>query len=86
MGVRPEDWIIGTSGLEVVVEHVEELGHESYGYCVPVTGSVEAHSGDMNRIAVHAPHARGMNIGDRFFIEPRPDSFHMFATSTGARI
>ncbi|QGU01439.1 Trehalose import ATP-binding protein SugC [Corynebacterium kalinowskii] len=86
MGVRPEDWIIGTSGLEVRVEHVEELGHESYGYCVPVSDSVEAHSGEMSRIAVHAPHARGMNIGDTFFIEPRPETVHMFSVATGRRI
>lgn len=86
VGVRPEDWIIGNSGLEVRVEHVEELGHESYGYCVPVSGEVEAHSGDMARIAVHAPHARGMAIGDTFFVEPRPGAIHMFSTSTGARI
>lgn len=86
MGVRPEDWIIGSQGLEVRVDHVEELGHESYGYCVPVGTDVDAHSGEMSRIAVHAPHARGMNIGDTFFIEPRPESVHMFSASTGARI
>ncbi|QTH59386.1 hypothetical protein J5O04_11390 [Corynebacterium hindlerae] len=86
VGVRPVSWILGSRGLEVRVEHVEELGHESYGYCVPTSTDVDAHSGEMNRIAVHAPKARGMKIGDTFCIAPSDDAVHMFSTSTGARI
>lgn len=87
LGVRPEDWdITASEGLQVRVDHVEELGHESYGYCVPVAEDISARSGDMQRIAVHAPGARSLSVGDTFFLRAQRDKLHMFATATGARI
>ncbi|AKK03830.1 ABC transporter ATP-binding protein [Corynebacterium epidermidicanis] len=87
VGVRPEDWEINApEGLKVRVEHVEELGHESYGYCAPVSEDVVARSGDMSRIAVHAPHSRGLSVGDTFVICPLREKIHMFSTATGERI
>ena len=84
VGIRPEDWVLdsaqSSAGLEVVVQHVEELGSESYAYCRPTDRSVQA----ADLVAVHA--ARGTRFDDGEVLLLRPREWHIFHGDSGERV
>lgn len=73
VGVRPEEWRVlqdapAESGLEVEVEHVEELGAEAYAYVRPAQeAGIAARAG---RIAVRLDASATMPVGSSAVIAP----------------
>ena len=86
VGVRPEDWQIGSEGgLDVTVAVVEELGSEAFLYCTDDTVDVGHELPTMQVVA----RAEGLSAnvpGDWISLVPRPDRLHVFDTATGARV
>jgi multiple sugar transport system ATP-binding protein len=83
IGVRPEDWRLGTEGgMEVVVAVVEELGSEAFLYCTdPSADVVTAHP-----LVARAEGLSSSQPGDRVHLAPRLDRVHLFDTVTGGRL
>jgi multiple sugar transport system ATP-binding protein len=75
VGVRPEGWTIG-SGVDAVVEVVEELGSDQYLYCR--AGS--------EVLTVRTPGMAPWQRGERIMLEPKRESVHLFDAATGARL
>jgi multiple sugar transport system ATP-binding protein len=75
VGVRPEGWTIG-SGVDAVVEVVEELGSDQYLYCRAGSEVLTVRTPGM------APWQRGESIK----LEPQRESVHLFDAATGARL
>ncbi len=83
IGVRPEDWRVGTEGgIDVAVAVVEELGSEAFLYCTdPAADAVTAHP-----LVARAEGLSARQPGDRVNLVPRLDRVHLFDTATGARL
>ena len=81
LGVRPESLHVVTdgTGIEAVIETIEELGSDSFLYCHPV--------GDPNTTLVsRAEGLSAARAGGTVLLEPQRESVHMFDTATGARL
>ena len=80
IGVRPENWIVGSeTGLQATVEIVEELGSESYLYC-------KAASVGDQEIVVRVEGLSSATGGDVVNLTPNPDSVHLFDTASTLRL
>jgi multiple sugar transport system ATP-binding protein len=80
VGVRPENWIVGSEGgLDATVDLVEELGSESFLYCT-------AQGMDHQEVVVRTEGLSSSRRGDRVSLVPQPKAVHLFDTSTGARL
>ncbi|WP_284745752.1 ABC transporter ATP-binding protein [Amycolatopsis sp. RTGN1] len=76
VGVRPEGWTIG-SGVDAVVEVVEELGSDQYLYCRAESSEV---------LTVRTPGMAPWQRGETIKLEPKRESVHLFDAATGARL
>ena len=80
IGVRPENWVVGTDGgLDATVDLVEELGSESYLYCT-------AQGMDHQEVVVRTEGLSASQRGDLVSLVPQTQSLHLFDTATGARL
>jgi multiple sugar transport system ATP-binding protein len=81
LGVRPENLAIGSAGLKLEVDVVEELGADAYVYGrADVGGSVQQ---IVARVDWRRPPAKGETV----HVAPIDDTaIHVFATTTGERI
>jgi ABC-type sugar transport system ATPase subunit len=75
-GVRPSDLAIGSSGLPVKVERVEDLGDSSI---------VSFHFGDQ-LLKLKSERVQNIAEGDDAFVTFAPDAVHLFDPATGARL
>jgi multiple sugar transport system ATP-binding protein len=79
VGVRPEAFAIRAgSGLDALVEVVEELGSESYLYC-----TVEGHE---QQFVARTEGLSTVDRGDRISLVPTGEGLHLFDTATGERL
>jgi multiple sugar transport system ATP-binding protein len=82
VGVRPEAFTLSTdsSGLEVTVEVVEELGADAYAF---VTGDVD---GTTQTLTVRVDPANVPARGAKIRLRVKRDQVHLFDAATGARL
>jgi multiple sugar transport system ATP-binding protein len=76
VGIRPEHFAVGATGLEIEVEMVEELGADAYLYGRPVRAEATAQRPVIARVDGRDPARRG----SRLRLQPQPDRLHLFAT------
>ncbi len=80
IGVRPEAFKVATEGgLDAEVELVEELGSESYLYCL--APGVEG-----KQVTVRTEGLSPASRGDRISLVPGTGGIHVFDAATGARL
>ncbi|MFD8497011.1 ABC transporter ATP-binding protein [Amycolatopsis sp. NPDC059657] len=75
VGIRPEGWEIGGTGLAATVEVIEELGSDQYLYCRTSGGQV---------LTVRTPGMAPWQRGEK--IELAPKTAHLFDQATGDRL
>ena len=88
VGVRPEGWSPATSGFEIKVEVVEELGSDAYVYGKPVDSQVKfANAQDEGaQVIVRWDPKNPPKIGDQVSIQANPSAIHLFSTESGKRL
>ena len=80
VGLRPEALEISTEGIPAVVEVVEELGADSYVFCISEVAGGEARLTARSN-ARHLPQR-----GDRIALRPIAGEAHLFDPETGERL
>ena len=80
VGLRPEDLVVSTQGLEVEVDVVEELGADSYLYTHGAVGSAEAELVARVETVAHP------KPGEKVFLAPQGGITHLFDTESGDRL
>ncbi len=85
VGVRPESWRPTTSGLDLKVALVEELGADAYVYGTP-TSSSEVSVEDDAQIVVRWDPKETPEVGSVVSIKPELESTHFFDAGTGHRL
>ena len=80
VGLRPEALEISTDGIPAVVEVVEELGADSYVFCISEVAGGEARLTARSN-ARHLPQR-----GDRIALRPMSGEAHLFDPETGERL
>ena len=81
VGVRPESLIVSTdgSGIEAVIQTIEELGSDSFLYCHP--------AGDTHTTLVsRAEGLSAARAGSTVRLSPLRDAVHLFDSASGARL
>lgn len=84
IGVRPEHWgIVGEEpeSVSLGVDHVEELGSESFVYCKREGADASTFEGP---VAIRVPSDLAVHAGTRIFA--RPTKYHVFDPETGKRL
>ena len=81
IGVRPEGLHLSPDGIgmHATIAVVEELGSDSYLYCVP-----EGHQ--ETSIVSRTEGMSTTRVGDSVVLRPDPGAVHLFDTATGARL
>ena len=81
IGVRPEGLHLSPDGIgmHATIAVVEELGSDSYLYCVP-----EGHQ--ETSIVSRTEGLSTARVGDSVVLRPDPGAVHLFDTATGARL
>jgi multiple sugar transport system ATP-binding protein len=80
VGLRPEALEIATEGIPAVVEVVEELGADSYVFCLS-----EVAGGDA-RLTARSDARRSPQRGDRVCLRPMVGEAHFFDPESGERL
>ncbi len=88
VGVRPEGFTPSSSGFDVLVEVVEELGSDAFVYGKPVDPSVKfANVTDEGaQIIVRWDPKNPPKAGATVTVEANPSAIHFFDAATGVRI
>jgi multiple sugar transport system ATP-binding protein len=89
VGIRPEGFTPASSGFEVLVEVVEELGSDAFIYGKPADSSVKfAHSADEEgaQVIVRWDPKNPPKPGDKITVAAIPTAIHLFDATTGARL
>ena len=88
VGVRPEGFTPSSSGFDVLVEVVEELGSDAFVYGKPVNPSVKfANVTDEGaQIIVRWDPKNPPKAGATVTVEANPSAIHFFDAATGVRI
>jgi len=89
VGIRPEGFTPSSSGFEVVVEVVEELGSDAFIYGKPADSSVKfAHSADEEgaQVIVRWDPKNPPKPGDKITVAAIPTAIHLFDAASGARL
>jgi len=88
VGVRPEGFTSSSSGFDVLVEVVEELGSDAFVYGKPVDPSVKfANVTDEGaQIIVRWDPKNPPKAGATVTVEANPSAIHFFDAATGVRI
>jgi multiple sugar transport system ATP-binding protein len=74
VGVRPEHFTVGTVGVQMQVEVVEELGADAYVYGRVVQSDAAAGRPVIVRIDGRDPPTRGAHV----YLQPMLDQVHYF--------
>jgi multiple sugar transport system ATP-binding protein len=80
VGLRPEDLVIGSQGLEVEVDVVEELGADAYLYTHGNVGGAEA------ELVARVDAVAHPKPGARVFLTPQGGVTHLFDVESGERL
>lgn len=80
IGLRPEDAMVSTesSGLNVVVDYVEELGADAYVY-----GRLTSPGGPQSKITIRMDGRQVPKFGEAIQIAVREEHVHVFSPETG---
>ena len=79
IGVRPEGWVIGGTGLAATVDIVEDLGSDCFLHCTALDA---AHDRVVVRVEGLSTHAGGATL----HLGVKPDSVHVFDSASGQRL
>jgi multiple sugar transport system ATP-binding protein len=80
VGLRPEALEVATNGIPALVEVVEELGADSYVFCLSEVAGGEA------RLTARANARLSPQRGDRIALHPVAGEAHLFDPETGERL
>jgi multiple sugar transport system ATP-binding protein len=80
LGLRPEAFEVAAEGIPAVVEVVEELGADSYVFCLSEVGGSEV------RLTARANARHAPQRGDRIALRPVAGEAHLFDPETGERL
>jgi multiple sugar transport system ATP-binding protein len=80
VGLRPEAFEVAADGIPAVVEVVEELGADSYVFCLSEVGGIDA------RLTARANTRHAPQRGDRIALRPVAGEAHLFDPETGERL
>ena len=80
VGLRPESLELAPDGLPARVEVVEELGADSYVFCVAEVG------GETTKLVARVQTRRAPERGSNVSLKPRPDEAHLFDPASGERL
>ena len=80
VGLRPESLELAPDGLPARVEVVEELGADSYVFCVAEVG------GETTKLVARVQTRRAPERGSNVSLKPRPDEAHLFDPESGERL
>jgi multiple sugar transport system ATP-binding protein len=81
LGIRPENLIVSSTGLQVEVDVVEELGADAYVY-----GRADV-DGTEQTIVARADWRKPPAKGETIYLAPEdPSGLHVFATDSGRRL
>ncbi|MFM7462681.1 MAG: ABC transporter ATP-binding protein [Actinomycetota bacterium] len=85
VGVRPEGFTPSSSGFEINVEVVEELGADAYVYGKPADGSVKFYNSadEGAQVIVRWDAKNPPRPGDRICVQPQSGAVHFFDQASG---
>jgi len=88
VGIRPEDFIPASTGFEVAVELVEELGSDAYVYGKPVDTKLKFASStvELGQVIIRWDPKNPPKAGQTVIVGVNPDVVHLFETTSGRRI
>ena len=81
VGMRPEHMVVAETGIPLVVNTVEWLGHETIMGCVPAEGSEAS-----TRVMVRHEGSASASVGDVLRLAATPEHVHVFDSDTGASL
>lgn len=83
VGIRPEHFFASDEGLSLAIEHVEELGHESYAYCShPRLSNTSNNFG----LIVVFDHSSSVKTGQTLVVNAAREHVLLFDPASGQRI
>jgi multiple sugar transport system ATP-binding protein len=80
VGLRPESLDLAADGLPAHVEVVEELGADSYVFCVADV------AGESTKLVARVETRRAPERGTNVTLKPRPEEAHLFDSESGERL
>jgi multiple sugar transport system ATP-binding protein len=88
VGIRPEDLTPASTGFEVAVEMVEELGSDAYVYGKPVDKALKfANTAEeLGQVIIRWDPKNPPRAGQTVTVGVNPDVVHLFDATSGARI
>jgi len=79
IGVRPEGWVMGGTGLAATVDIVEDLGSDCFLHCTAVDAA-------QDRVVVRVEGLSSLAGGATLHLGVKPDSVHLFDSASGERL
>jgi multiple sugar transport system ATP-binding protein len=88
VGIRPEGFEPATTGFEIQVEVVEELGADAFVYGKPVDKAVKFHnvSDEGSQVIVRWDPKNPPRAGQNVTVTAKSDAVHLFDATTGNRV
>jgi multiple sugar transport system ATP-binding protein len=88
VGIRPEGFIPASTGFDVAVEVVEELGADAFVYGKPVDKSLKFANTteELGQVIIRWDPKTPPKAGQTVTVGVNPDSVHLFDATTGKRI
>jgi multiple sugar transport system ATP-binding protein len=88
VGIRPEAFAPASTGFEVLVEVVEELGSDAFVYGKPVDKSLKFAntSEELGQIIIRWDPKNPPKAGQTVTVGANPDVVHLFDAATGKRL
>jgi multiple sugar transport system ATP-binding protein len=88
VGIRPEGFIPASTGFEVAVEVVEELGADAFVYGKPVDKSLKFAntSEELGQVIIRWDPKTPPKVGQTVIVGANPDAVHLFDATNGKRI
>lgn len=88
VGIRPEGFIPASTGFEVAVEVVEELGADAFVYGKPVDKSLKFAntSEELGQVIIRWDPKTPPKVGQTVIVGANPDAVHLFDAANGKRI
>lgn len=88
VGIRPEGFIPTSTGFEVAVEVVEELGADAFVYGRPVDKSLKFAntSEELGQVIIRWDPKTPPKVGQTVTVGANPDAVHLFDAASGKRI
>jgi multiple sugar transport system ATP-binding protein len=88
VGVRPEGFSPASTGFEVAVEVVEELGADAFVYGKPVDKALKFAnaSEELGQVIVRWDPKSPPKVGQTVTVTANPDAVHLFDANSGKRL